>query len=78
MAKYKTEFELELLHSTKTKGTALIIGETTKGYHPYVKFDFVNAENQNNEYFSAYIKDKDLERFAVNILRSLNSKHLKP
>lgn len=68
----KTEFELEVSSSEsgfKDSGFALkIIGKAPK-HKPYVSVYF--GVNQ-----CYVIKDKDLERFAVNILKALKSKKL--
>lgn len=65
----KTEFELEtgseMLKNSKIK----IIGERPN-HKPYVS---ILAEAKE----TFFIKDKDLERFAVNILKALKSKRLK-
>ncbi len=66
----KTEFELIAYHDYLLGGTIKIIGEEPK-YIPYVSISL--PDNKGN----LFIKDKDLERFAVNILKALKSKHLK-
>lgn len=68
----KTSFELEKLVDMRY-GAAflLIIGKAPK-HKPYVKLE------TNIPDVSDYaIKDKDLERFAVNVLKALKSKQLK-
>ena len=64
----KTEFELE--SANEVGGIAAIIGTAPK-YKPYVSFEGPNIKQR------LYIKDKDLERFAVNILKALKSDKLK-
>ena len=71
MAKYKTKFELENLGSITGKGKICIIGNEPEN-KPYVK---IEVDIYGVPDFC--IKDKDLEKFAVNILRAINSKHLK-
>lgn len=68
----KTEFELDVL-SRPIKAKATIIGRSPKNW-PYAKIE--NTTHRCG-HFSACIKDKDLERFAVNILKALKSKKLK-
>lgn len=69
----KTEFELEVSSSPsgirKSGFTMKIIGQQPK-HKPYVSIYF--GVNQ-----CYVIPDKDLEKFAVNILKALKSKHLK-
>lgn len=71
MSKYKTEFELETLANSRMEGSGKIeiIGTSPKN-EVYVTIDIPNVSYH-------YIKDKDLERFAVNILRAIGSKKLK-
>lgn len=73
----KTEFELDFPDSQVrvhgVKGVASIIGEEP-GNKPYVSISITTSKPCNP---SAFIKDKDLERFAVNILKALKSKKLK-
>lgn len=70
MSKYKREFHMEWSSGLIIPNVrASIVGQlpTSK---PYVS---INPYSSGNPIF---IADKDLERFAVNILRALNSKHL--
>lgn len=69
----KTEFELEVTYPTNSKGKVLIIGEQPN-HTPYVSF---RLKTPNAVEVSGCLKDKDLERFAVNILKALKSKRLK-
>lgn len=69
----KTEFELEVLEESSLYGRAFIIGEYPK-HLPYLKIEVCDKEHEHN----LCIKDKDLERFAVNILKALKSNKLKP
>lgn len=65
----KTEFVLETMDGLETFDSfnrIKIIGAAPKD-KPYVVIE-------NHDLF---IKDKDLERFAINILKALKSKHLK-
>lgn len=73
MAKMKTEFQMVWASGHHVPGVkASIVGTSEKGNKPYLS---LNAFSSGN---SIFIQDKDLERFAVNILRALNSKRLKP
>lgn len=64
----KREFELEWASKKKVPGAKIsIIGEQP-GSKPYVS---INAFGE-----LVFIPDRDLERFAVNILKALNSKKL--
>lgn len=68
----KTEFELEVYQRGKVEivdGCVKIIG-TKPNYSPYVVMDIKG-------FTPMFLKDKDLERFAVNILKALKSKKLK-
>lgn len=72
MAKMKTEFELETANPTEIGPTGCkvkIIGQAPE-HSSYV---VINTAGN----FDYFIKDKDLERFAVNILKALNSNKLK-
>lgn len=72
----KTEFELEGLGGD-CSGTIEIIGQAPEN-KPYVLIDFEsNLLNGGSVRRTAEIKHRDLERFAVNILKALNSKKLK-
>lgn len=65
----KTDFQLED-KDNKMAGEILIIGESPND-SPYVYIELLSGRRV------AWIKDKDLERFAVNILKALKSKKLK-
>lgn len=78
----KTEFELDIIGSPVIKEAAgkqlntpriRIIGKTPED-KPYVNIEFYDS---GNYYHCIGVKDKDLERLAVNILKALNSKKLK-
>jgi hypothetical protein len=69
----KTEFELDTKGVGTYTGKIKLIGLPPK-YLPYVS---VSMKSTNGVELSACIRDKDLERFAVNILKALKSKHLK-
>lgn len=69
----KTEFDLMVPQSSgdRKSGFVLkIIGQEPKN-KPYVSVDFMHSGGVY------VIPDKDLERFAVNILKALKSKKLK-
>jgi len=69
--KMKREFELQEYNGDKfvPSGEKMkIIGQAPK-HLPYVTMEIDNC--------NYYIPDKDLERFAVNILKALGSKKLK-
>ncbi len=69
----KTEFQLLWASGHHVPGVkAKIIGDRAKDEKPYVS---INPYQNSNPVF---IADKDLERFAVNILKALKSKKLKP
>lgn len=68
----KVEFELECANGEvfAAAGRITIVGKEPEN-KPYVSIiKFTNHD-------TVFIKDKDLERFAVNILKSLKSKKLK-
>lgn len=66
----KTVFELDC-HRAELKGSTIAIIGKKPRYKPYVSITLPGKLG------SIFIEDKDLERFAVNILKSLNSKKLK-
>lgn len=72
MAKYKKVFALEAMDNLEAYdcGTAHIIGQSPKN-KPYVT---IYSDKDGDPRF---IKDKDLERFAINILKAIKSKRLK-
>lgn len=72
MAKMKTEFTLEQMDGLKTfdHGYMRIVGKAPEN-KPYVSIEIESLEYH-------FIKDKDLELFAVNILKAIKSKRLKP
>lgn len=68
----KTEFELEVAGDGRilpSPATISIIGKEPN-HSPYVSITVFNTRQH-------FLRDKDLERFAVNILKALNSKKLK-
>jgi|CXWL01.1.fsa_nt_gi hypothetical protein len=76
----KTEFELDEYKRAKgemTGGSIYIIGKLPK-WKPYIaiKVYHKNAEGKV-DHRGLFIKDKDIEKFAVNILKSIGSKKLK-
>lgn len=74
MSKRKTKFDLEYFETgekiSSNYGTIEIIGATPINL-PYVAINVPIITN------GLFIKDKDLERFAINILKSIGSKRLK-
>lgn len=71
----KTVFYTE--HNTiypETKGVVSIIGEGPEN-KPYLSITF---QLDGSEICSGWLPDKDLERFAVNILKALDSDYIKP
>lgn len=72
--KTENEFDLLILEGGYyKKSTAVIIGQSPEN-KPYVNIELIDRDNAR---FLLGIKDKDLERFAVNILKALNSPKLK-
>lgn len=71
----KTTFRLEANGAyPNIRGTVNIIGERPENI-PYVSISF---QQYGNEIASSWVKESDLELFAVNILKALNSKRLSP
>lgn len=69
----KTEFKLDS-HLADLSGSSIKIVGTRPKNKPYVRIsmpEFNNLTSRNN---CLFIYDKDLERFAVNILKALKSK----
>lgn len=64
----KTEFELDAHKADYTGSKIKIIGKAPK-HKPYVTIALTNRD-------TLFIEDKDLERFAINILKALKSKKL--
>lgn len=76
----KTKFDFDILTNQYINkwGDAKIIG-TKPNNTPYVSINIMERKyNGDVEHQIACIKDKDLERFAINILTALKSKRLKP
>ncbi len=77
----KTNFELQEFNrgrNERTGGSITIIGKLPK-WKPYVTIKVHHADKEGkNAHRGLFIKDKDLERFAVNILKALRSKKLTP
>lgn len=71
----KTEFQLEFPGRPGHNGSIQIIGERPDNI-PYVALSVTKSGNVQSE-IHACIPDKDLELFAVNILKALKSKKLK-
>jgi hypothetical protein len=72
----KVEFELDNHLADLTGSTISIIGKADN-CKPYVRIQLPNLENVTSPNTCLFIQDKDLERFAVNILKALKSKKLK-
>ncbi len=70
----KTKFELDVLMGDK-KATANIIGKLPK-YKPYLAITYGDGVMINGGNVIC-VKDKDLEKLAVNILKAIKSKKLK-
>lgn len=68
----KTEFELET-DSKHLRVAEARISNKSKDEKPFVEIKMVNGFGRA---FFAYVKDRDIERFAVNILKALGSKKL--
>lgn len=74
MGKIKMDFELENNDAyPDQRGQIVIIGERPT-HRPYLSVAFYKEGNQISH---SWLPDKDLERFAVNILKALKSKKLK-
>lgn len=71
----KVEFDLELPSDLDSSGTISIIGKEPD-HRPYVAIRIYKGFHQLPS-CHALIQDRDLERFAVNILKALKSKKLK-
>lgn len=67
----KKEFELVTADNKPTRNFIRVIGLNDGVHWPYVLVEY----NQGKD--SLFVHDKDLERFAVNILKALKSKKLK-
>jgi hypothetical protein len=68
----KTKFECEVADQIRDSIEIEIIGDAKNQDFPYV---VIRANHYNHT--AGVIADKDLERFAVNILKALGSKKLK-
>ena len=69
----KTIFDLEELQSPKYGGCAMIIGKDAE-YNPFLAIKIYGKGGRGGRSFE--MADKDLERFAVNILKALKSKKI--
>jgi|GEM_PF-4252924 len=80
MGKMKTEFELKL--DIRAQGLGLMgAAKIVASGKPYLYMNISSgypAKTIPKQGISAEIENKDLERFAVNILKALKSKRLKP
>jgi hypothetical protein len=75
MSKRKTTFELAMNDAYPShRGIVNIIGQAPDE-KPYLSF---TVQERGNQASHMWMKDKDLELFAINILRALKSKHLNP
>lgn len=71
----KIKFDLDYNSAyPKLTGVINIIGKNPVN-PPYLSISF---HKKGNQVAHGWVKDKDLERLAVNILKALNSKKLKP
>jgi len=70
----KTVFELDSHKAALSKSRIKIIGKKPQ-HSPHVSIVLGHSADPY-ALESLFIKDKDLERFAVNVLKALNSKHL--
>lgn len=73
MAKMKTQFSLEEVKGgsiVPSQSQIWIVGKAADNNKPYVSMSVTSLTQ-------FFIPDKDLERFAVNILKALKSKKLK-
>lgn len=68
----KTEFDLDTTSPTESVAVAHIIG-LGPDYRPYIS---IRITTPNGVETSACIQDKDMETFAVNILKALKSDKL--
>jgi len=73
----KTEFKLDSHLADLSGSTISIIGKSVDS-KPYVRIELPELHNLTSRNTCLFIEDKDLERFAVNILKALKSKRLKP
>lgn len=72
----KVSFELENNSAYPDhRGQVNIIGKLPKN-PPYVSISF--KDKDGHQFTHGWLADKDLERFAVNILKALKSKKLNP
>ncbi len=71
----KTEFQLDSHLADLSRSKISIVG-TKPDSKPYVRIELPNLENVTSTNTCLFILDKDLERFAVNILKALKSKYL--
>lgn len=72
----KTEFDLHFGNGELHKSGQIKIVGQRPAHAPYVAI-YLNDPRQPQTTTSCWIPDKDLERFAVNILKALGSKKLK-
>lgn len=71
----KTDFELDA-HKAELSGSKIAIIGTTPASKPYVRIE-LSTSCGHLARCCLFIYDRDLERFAVNILKALKSKKLK-
>jgi hypothetical protein len=72
----KKTFELDCHLADLTGSVIEIIGESGDS-KPYVRIELPDLHNVTSTNTCLFIEDRDLERFAVNILKALKSKKLK-
>lgn len=72
----KTDFELDCHKAELSRSKIQIIGKEP-GHKPYVRIELgQSAGKLAGE--CLFVEDRDAEKLAVNILKALNSKRLKP
>jgi hypothetical protein len=73
----KTEFKLDSHLADLTGSKIKIVGKNDRITSPYVRIELPEKLLKHTRNTCMFIYDKDLERFAVNILKALKSKRLK-
>jgi hypothetical protein len=72
----KTDFKLDCHRADLIESEISIVGKAPE-HKPYVRIEIGPAAHSSVRGQCLFIFDKDLERFAVNILKALKSKKLK-
>jgi hypothetical protein len=73
----KTTFDLDS-HLADLSGSTIQIVGKSPDHKPYVRIELPRLENVTSSNTCLFIEDKDLERFAINILKAIKSKALNP